>query len=103
MVLGSIGAIQGVSYGALAGLGAASQFSATAPGGLASSLGSSNSMGQLIDAVNASNLPASTKVAISDAAQTLLSGDNSQTQSSFGELAQALIIALILQMLAPGN
>jgi len=103
MVLGSIGAIQGISYGSLARLGAASQVGTTAPDGLASLLGSSDSMGQLIDAVNASNLPAGTKVAISDAAQALLSGDNGQTQPSFGELAQALIIALMLQMLAPGN
>ncbi len=103
MALGSIGAIQGINYGSLAGLGAASQAGAAAPGGLASLLGSSTSTGQLIDAVNTSNLPAGTKVAISDAAQALLSGDNSQTQSSFGELAQALIIALMLQMLAPGN
>ena len=71
MALGSIGAIQGINYGSLAGLGAASQAGAAAPGGLASLLGSSTSTGQLIDAVNTSNLPAGTKVAISDAAQAL--------------------------------
>lgn len=99
MTVGTIGAIQGFGYGSLAGLSAAGPVGAAAPGQLAELLRSSTSGGQLIDAVNASNLPPGTKVAISDAAQALLSGDSSQNNVSFGELAQALIVALILLML----
>lgn len=92
-----------MGYGPLAGLSSIGAADTAALGRLVSSLqGSTGSIGQFLDAVNASALSPGTKVSISDAAQALTSLDGNASDSSFGELAQALIIALILQLLAPG-
>lgn len=103
MNIGAVGAINGIGYGPLAGLSSIGAGDTATIGRLVSSLqGANHSMGQFLDAVNASTLPPGTKVTISDAAQALTSLNGNASDSSYGELAQALIVALILQLLAPG-
>ena len=100
MTTSAIGAIGAASIGSISGFGAASPIGATASGNLAG-LGTNDLLVQLLDLINKSTLsPSSSKVTISDAASGMLQGNSSSSAgASMAEMSQALIVALMLQLL----
>jgi hypothetical protein len=96
--IGGSSAFNGSSFNSLAGLtGDSSALSGTnATGNLVSLLGG---IDQAMQSGALQDLAPSAKVAISDAAQSLLAGEDNANQGVFGELAQALILALMLKLL----
>jgi hypothetical protein len=103
MSIGAIGAVSGIGYGSLAALTAMTPADTTALSRLASLPAASLSLDQFITAIDASGLAPSSKVSLSEAAQALFSLNGNDENSRFGEFAQALIVALILQLLSPGG
>jgi hypothetical protein len=97
--LGGIGTAGGIGAAAWADLISPGPSAAASLGQLAAGTNATTSFGQLLGALAASGLPASAQVSISEAAKTLLAMDRDSNGLSFGELAQALIVALILQLL----
>ncbi|MSQ51861.1 MAG: hypothetical protein EXR28_08230 [Betaproteobacteria bacterium] len=97
MNISAIGPMAASSIGSLSGLGGASPTCGASAGGIAASLGSTDVLTQLLDLINSASLSPASKVAISDAAKVILDGDDGS--ASMGELSQALIVALLLQLL----
>ncbi len=100
--------IDAIGAGSSAGLAAWADMIAAGPGGagigrLVAVAASASSMGELLGAIADSGLPASTQVQLSDAAVALFAMDGKDGESTLSELAQALLIALILQLLDPGT
>ena len=98
MAVSAIGPTGAMATGSLSGLGGASSPAAAAAGGLSASLGTQELLMQLLDLINKSTLSESSKVAISDTAKGML-GNAEADGPSMGELSQALIVALMLQLL----
>lgn len=99
MTTSAIGSIGAASIGSISGFGTASPISAAASGDLAG-LGTNDLLVQLLDLINKSTLSPSSKVAISDAASGMLQADSSSSAgASMAEMSQALIVALMLQLL----
>ena len=99
MTTSAIGSIGAMSIGSISGFGAASPIGAATSGDLAG-LGTNDLLVQLLDLINKSTLSPSSKVAISDAATGMLQGDSSSSAgASMAEMSQALIVALMLQLL----
>ena len=99
MTTSAIGSIGSASIGSISGFGAASPISAAASGDLAG-LGTNDLLVQLLDLINKSTLSPSSKVTISDAASGMLQGNSSSPAgASMAEMSQALIVALMLQLL----
>lgn len=86
-------------YASLAGLGGTSRIAGAPSSDIAGSLGSTAVLSQLIEQMNSARLSPSTKVAISDAAKNILGGESGSTGANMGELSQALIVALLMQLL----
>jgi hypothetical protein len=101
MNVASIGAI-GTGFSWPAAI-AAGPLSASTLDRLVLAIGDTRDMTQLLAVLGNAGLPASTQVQLSQAAQAMLSVDDPGSTASFGELAQALIIALLLELLAPGG
>lgn len=99
MTVSAIGPVGTVGIGSIAGLGGTSAATGIAASSMAGSTGSAEAMMQLIQLINDSTLAPSAKVAISDAAQSLISGGNGSDGASMAELSQALIVALMMQLL----
>jgi len=96
--VGALGGMGGMGVGSAMGLGAATQ--------VLVQLASTNAVAPTGTAAGFSSLTPSAVVTISQlaqeqAAQALLSGQGAQSDATFGELAQALILALLLQLLEP--
>jgi len=96
VTIGAIGAVGGIGIGSTIGMATAAQALVQ--------LASANVAAPSAVADSASALKPSTVVTLSQAAQDqiargLLSGESTQLGASFGELAQALILALMLQLL----
>lgn len=86
--IGTIGTLGAGSMGSMGGLGGTAKILPFA--GAATTTGS---------AVEVASTPSSTKVDLSAAARKAAAADGVQTGQTMGELAQALIVALMLQML----
>ncbi len=99
MSVGAIGAIGALGIGSMGGLGAAAGANALTPGSMSAALGSTNGVAKSAAAVQMGSPAPSAKVDISFAAQSVQSGDSAQAGTSMGELAQALIVALMLELL----
>ena len=99
MSVGAIGAIGALGIGAMGDMGAAANANALTPGSMLMVLGSANGVAKSAATVQMASPAPSTKVDISGAAQSSLSNDGVQAGTSMGELAQALILALLLEML----
>lgn len=97
MTVSTIGPIATGGFGSLAGLGGTSRIGGASASDIAGSLGTTDVLTQLLDLINSASLSPSSKVAISDAAKGILEGDSGS--ASMGELSQALIVALMLQLL----
>jgi hypothetical protein len=98
MTISAIGAV-GTGLAPLAGLGGISTSGGIVASTLTGSSGSAEALMQLIQLINDSSLAPSAKVAISDAAESLIANDSGADTASMGELSQALIVALMLQLL----
>jgi len=84
MSMGTIASLSAMGMGSMAGLGATAQASAlTTPS----------------TPMPLPELPSSTVVNISSAARSTLAKNGMQAEASMGDLIQALIIAMMLQML----
>ena len=100
MTTSAIGSIGAMSIGSISGFGSASPINAASSGDLAGSQGTNEMLMQLLDLINKSSLSPSSKVAISDAATGMLQSDSSSSNgASMADLSQALIVALMLQLL----
>ena len=93
-----------MSLGSISGFGGASAIGAAGSGDLAG-LGTNDLLVQLLDLINKSTAAPSSTVAISDAATSALQGGTGSASTSAGasmaEISQALIVALMLQLLQP--
>ena len=99
MSVGAIGALGAVGIGAMSGMGAAGVANALASGGAVASVGSADGVVKSTAAARTAGPTPSTRVDISGAARSTLAGDGIRAQASMSELAQALILALLLQLL----
>lgn len=86
------------AVGSLSRPGGISPYSGAAASGITDELGVQSVLIQLTELINQAALPPSSKVTISDAAKGML-GDSQSANASMGELSQALIVALMLQLL----
>lgn len=99
MSIGAIGAIGAIGIGSLGGLGAAAGANALMPGNMSTVLGAADGASKSAATVQMASPAPSTRVDISASARSSLSGDGVQTDTTMGELAQALIVALMLELL----
>lgn len=105
MSIGAVGALGATGFRSMNVMSAGGRAGAHTPVGLTMRSGSANLRARQAGAQQSLPKASSTSVNISSAARTSLASDGLQTKSSMGELAQALIIALMLQMLqgTPGK
>lgn len=99
MSAGAIGGVGAIGVGAMGGMGAGAQAGALTPGGMLMILESANGVAKSVATQQMASLAPSAVVDISGAAQTSLASDGLQVDASMGELAQTLIVALLLQLL----
>lgn len=106
MSIGAVGAIGAVgvgSLGGLGGLGGAAGANALMPGSMSMVQGSADGVAKSAATVQMASPAPSTRVDISASARSSLSGDGGQADTTMGELAQALIVALMLELLQNGK
>jgi len=96
---GAIGAVGGIGVGSMGGMGASGQMAMVAQSGMTGRTSAAESVAKPAATAKTAVLEPSAKVVISDAAQALRAGDGVQSGVSIGELAEALIVALLLQLL----
>ena len=99
MSAGAIGGVGAVGLGAMGAMGAGAQAGALTPGGMLMILESANGVAKSAATLEMARLAPSAVVDISGAGQSSLATDGLQGSASMGELAQALILALLLQLL----
>jgi hypothetical protein len=99
MSIGAIGAMGSLGAGTLMGTGFSGQAGSLTPGHMVTPFGTANAEPRSANAVPAAGQVPSAKVDISDAARSALSSDGLQSGAGMADLAQALILALLLQLL----
>lgn len=99
MSIGAIGAIGAVGVGSLGGMGAAAGANALMPGSMSTVQGAADGAAKSAAAVQMAGPAPSSKVDISETARSSLSGEGAWSDASMDELAQALIVALMLELL----
>jgi hypothetical protein len=103
MSIGAVGAIGAIGVGSLGGLGGAAGANALMPGSMSMVQGSADGVAKSSATVQMASPAPSTRVDISSSARSSLSGDGGQADTTMGELAQALIVALMLELLQNGK
>lgn len=99
MTISAIGPIGFDATGSLAQLAGIPAALGASASGLDGSSAIADPLDRLLELINSTMLEPGTKVAISDTASTLLQADGGTSNSNMGELAQALIVALMMQLL----
>jgi len=99
MSIGAIGATGSLGAGTWMGIGFAGQAGSLAAGDMMTPFGTARAEPRSSDAVPEAGAVPSAKVAISDAARSALSSDGLQSGGGMADLAQVLILALLLQLL----
>ncbi len=99
MSVGAIGAIGAVGIGSMGAMGFVGQAGALDQGAAVAVLGAANALTKSAAAAQASGLSPSTSVDISAAALSCLAADGQVAGVGASDLAQALILALMLQLL----
>ncbi len=103
MQISAIGSGSSASLQAWADLLASNQVGGSAIDRLVAAASGDNTVKGLLGVLASSGLTPSSQVNLSDAALSFGSGDSQGGDTTLGELAQALIVALILQLLDPGG
>ena len=98
MTISAIGPIGFDATGSLAQLAGIPAALGASASGLDGSSAIADPLDRLLELINSTMLEPGTKVAISDTS-TLLQADGGTSNSNMGELAQALIVALMMQLL----
>lgn len=93
----SIGSVQGLA--AWADMIAAAASQGTGIERLVAVAGSPSTVGEVLGAIAGSGLSESTQVKLSEMALALFALDSREDRSTLSELAQALLVALILELL----
>jgi hypothetical protein len=101
MRIDAIGAESSLGLDAWANVIAAGQAGGGGIDRLVAVAGSKSSMDELLGAIAGSGLPPSTRVELSEAAVALFALDATDGNTTLSELAQALLVALILELLEP--
>lgn len=103
MQINAIGSGSSAALQAWADMLASNQVGSTALDSLVAAASGDKTVGGLLGVIASSGLTPSTQVNLSDAALTFGSNGTQNGDTTLSEIAQALMVALILQLLDPGG